>query len=182
MLNKLPDWCEPTLQGIAYWLGYKKQFYRDYPLSEGAIVGEALQLIKSNLAINQKLTCEDSYKKLGLNINNQKRADIVLWEDDSVKCVVEVKRADASSKLIDIDICKLNKLKRTKIDVRCFLLIVSQNKKPIRFVNKSGIAVKGTLIIDGIEVKTRRVCKVTSTFNQKKSIESAHYACLIEVL
>lgn len=40
-----PEWTDSLLQRLAYWIGYKKQYYRFYPLSEDAIVGETLSLL-----------------------------------------------------------------------------------------------------------------------------------------
>lgn len=57
----LPKWIDPLLQGLTYWIGYKKQLYPHHPLSEGAIVGESQNLIYSRLEKAQKLHCEYPY-------------------------------------------------------------------------------------------------------------------------
>jgi len=44
-LNKRPRWTQRALQGVAYWMGHRRCLYRDYPLSEGALVAEVCNLI-----------------------------------------------------------------------------------------------------------------------------------------
>ncbi len=48
-LKKQPSWVERALQGVAYWMGHRRCLYRDYPLSEGALVAEVCNLIYANL-------------------------------------------------------------------------------------------------------------------------------------
>lgn len=48
-LEPLPSWIITSLQGLAFWIGYKRALYRDYPLSEGALVTELRSLIHANL-------------------------------------------------------------------------------------------------------------------------------------
>ena len=39
-LEKQPVWVDRALQGVTYWMGQRRCLYRDYPLSEGALVAE----------------------------------------------------------------------------------------------------------------------------------------------
>ena len=173
-------WAEPLLQGISFWLGYKKQLYRHYPLTEGAIVGEAIHLVYANISENDSLICEKMYKEMGVKDAGQTRADLVIIDKKSKneKVIIEVKRNSASQKLIDGDLKRLSEVKKTKRNVRCFLLLVSQSLKPKKFVNNNGMAVKGDIPIADFHVNVRRVCKATGSFKGKNA---AHYACLIEV-
>jgi hypothetical protein len=57
-LNKRPRWTQRALQGVAYWMGHRRCLYRDYPLSEGALVAEVCNLIYANLPDHLELHCE----------------------------------------------------------------------------------------------------------------------------
>lgn len=46
-LQKLPSWVETTLQGLAYWMGYRQCLFHGHPLPEGALVAEACGLIQA---------------------------------------------------------------------------------------------------------------------------------------
>ena len=63
-LNKYPSWIERALQGITYWIGHRRCFYRSYPLSEGALVAEVCNLIHANLPDALSLMCEVQYSKI----------------------------------------------------------------------------------------------------------------------
>lgn len=63
-LQPLPDWLTTSLQGLAFWISYKRALYRDYPLSEGALVTELRTLIHANLSDEHFLKCEVAYSKL----------------------------------------------------------------------------------------------------------------------
>jgi hypothetical protein len=39
-LKKHPKWVDGAFQGVTYWMGHRRCLYRDYPLSEGALVTE----------------------------------------------------------------------------------------------------------------------------------------------
>lgn len=38
-----PEFLESALQGVAYWMGYRRAYYRSYPIPEAAIVNRGLQ-------------------------------------------------------------------------------------------------------------------------------------------
>lgn len=200
-----PDWTDNVLQGLAYWIGYKKQYYRFYPLSEGAIVGEALSLLASNVDMkSMRLDAEIMYKEI-CDWNNNGRADIVIshkiLDKDApkekkngfnykkqVESIIEVKRYGANSQLIESDFERMaDCLKKSEIhDLRCFMLLVSQDGIPKKYVTENGKANRKKYIItnrDNYFVQTRRVCKAVAQFDHKdkKASDSAYYACLIEV-
>ena len=85
----LPIWVNPLLQGTSFWMGYKTQLYRHYPLTEGAIVGEAVALLKGNLDSNFRLECERMYKELNVPIETKERADLVIMEDGKIRNQLE---------------------------------------------------------------------------------------------
>src|ERR1039458_7972154 len=60
-LERQPVWVERALQGVTYWMGHRRCLYRDYPLSEGALVAEVCNLIYANLPEALQLLCEVQY-------------------------------------------------------------------------------------------------------------------------
>jgi hypothetical protein len=67
MGHSLPErqvWLEHALQGLAFWIGHRHSLFRDYPLSEGALVAEACNLIQANLPRELVLMPECVYKNL----------------------------------------------------------------------------------------------------------------------
>jgi hypothetical protein len=180
----LTNWTEPLLQGLAYWIGYKKQLYPHSPLSEGAIIGESTNLIYSHLENGQKLHCEYSYSKI-LDFDTEDRADLVITENDELSVVIEVKRLEAGRTRIIRDFEKLFGIRYPDKKVRCFVLLVCQQKLPKEFVNNKGVAKTGVLTFESlsgnIDVKVLRTCKSTFSFKEN-AISKANYVCLIEVL
>ena len=208
MKTELPECTGKVLQGLAYWIGYREQYFDAHSINEGEIVGEALKLFaaKSDMRVN----AEVMYKTLCSKWSSKKeRADIVLsFEPENkedfdykrdVRNVFEVKRRGASYAEIKKDLKKLAKFLSLKNDenVRAFLLYVSPNKLPKKFVAKDGRAIRGDIGIpetDEYVGRARQVKKSLSTFyryrkgannTKKKTLEiarNANYACLIEVV
>ena len=96
----------------------------------------------------------------------------------AVSTIMEVKRQQSSLKSIKSDLERLYKVKQAKPEIRCFLLLVSQKKRPKHFVTTNGLAKRGFLSDMGIPCKVIRVCKAAASFRKEKS---AHYVCLVEV-
>ena len=63
-LEKWPYWVQRALQGVTYWIGHRRCLYRNYRLSEGALVAEVCNLIHANLSDQKLLMCEVQYSKL----------------------------------------------------------------------------------------------------------------------
>lgn len=195
MSNKLPEWSVELLTGLAFWIGYKQQYFRHYRLSEGAIVCEALSLINSKIENRKKLIPEVMYRKLypkDSNYNRLERADIIIASKDAdknnisktVEDVIEVKRYSAGKTLIENDLNRLAKLLSSSDNenLRCFLIVVSESKRPKIYVNSNGNARKKPILLNnGYRVHVRRVCKTTSSF-RAGNIKNANYACLFEVI
>jgi hypothetical protein len=176
-------WIDRVLQGVAHWIGYKKQFYSGHLINEGAIVSEAIGIMSAYMDSNQQIECEKQYSEISDQINGGERADIVRCTDGKIDFVVEVKRFEAGRKLIEADLIKLSKIKQNNKDIRCCLLLVSQSKAPFPFVNDNGIADRNKYILPGTNHKTKviRVCKSVSSFRENAYLK-ADYACLIEVI
>ncbi len=184
--NDIRHWAEPLLQGLTFWLGYKEQLYPNYKLSEGAIIGEAVQLFYSHLRNHEeKLDYEVMYKTFGIYDTGLTRADLVIMKkkekitfEDEILSVIEVKRTNNDG-LFRKDFNKLLKVKKQLAHIKCFLLLVCQGFKPELFVTKKGNAKKKINIDERYKLKVRFVRKASRFFDSEKR---AHYACLIEVL
>lgn len=177
--DKIPYWSERLLQGTAFWIGYKTQLFKDYPLTEGAIVGEAVSLITGALKEGYTLECEIMYKNLNVNTNRRTRADLVIKKGDYVDSIIEVKRANSANKKIEDDLKRLSNFHKTNPDSRCFLLLVSQKFRPYNYINPNGLAIHKENHTNDYVAKVRRACKAATSF---KSKSKAHYSCLIEIL
>lgn len=176
--GKKPSWTERLLQGTAFWVGYKSQLYH-YPLTEGAIVGEAAALLNSSLDSNYILDCEVMYKDLGLKDSSQTRADLVIRKNGGADSVIEVKRAKSTNKKVTEDFIRLARFHKDNPDSRCFLLLVSQKFRPSNYITEEGKAILNEIKGKTYIAKVRRACKAAASF---KSKDSAHYSCLIEVV
>jgi len=59
-----PFWAKRALQGIAFWIAHRRCFYRQHPLTEGALVAEICNLINANLRDRDlTLDCEVQVSK-----------------------------------------------------------------------------------------------------------------------
>lgn len=198
-LERWPTWSEKALQGLAFWIGHRHALYPNYPLGEAALVAEACNLIFANLGPDEILLCERQYSQLMPTgtwpqaLGKRSRADLVVarglthsqakYSESLVgyaTSVIEVKRAFAPKAQIDQDLNRLAVFKRENKDVRAFLFLVAEAKRPRRFVESRGKAILGKHHIENYDAhyRVRRACKAAAAFSGK---ESAHYACIIEV-
>ena len=99
---------------------------------------------------------------------------------DNLEAVIEVKRASPGGAQIDNDLQRLAEVKAAVPKVRAFLFVVSEARRPTRFVSPDGRAILGATEIreTSATYRVRRVCKASASFNGRKT---AHYACIIEV-
>ncbi|WP_149304913.1 hypothetical protein [Pareuzebyella sediminis] len=189
--SPLPNWCAPTLQGLAYWLAYKKEFYNDYKLSEGAIVGELAQGINSNIDNhNEVLECERMYKELSPCIKGQTRLDLAIGRKskgtrgkslniETLKYALEVKRYENGWNLILEDLNKLKELHSQNKLIRCFLIVASQNYRPVKLVSDKNHPIEKFLKSElNFETKVRTVKKA---FSSKRKSDYGNFAILIEL-
>jgi hypothetical protein len=196
-LKKMPAWSIAALQGVCYWMGHRRSLYRHYPLAEGAVVAEICNLISANLPDSRELTCEVQYSKLsGLpeapkvegkeEITLERtRADLVVSEgslDDGAapEYVIEVKRYSAGKREIEADLRRLAEIRHRYPKTRAFLFVISEGKRPNRFLNDKGNSLKGKLRIPDSKdhFRVRRTLKAAHAYTRW---ENAQYACLLEV-
>lgn len=178
--NGKPVWVESALQGLAFWMGYRKQLYRHHPLPEGAMVAELAAIMSANLREGDRLACEYLYSK-ATDAEDRSLVDIAILKEEVPHTFIEVKRGNAWIRLLEKDMLKLWRVKSAVPSARCFLIIGSQGNLPGRFVDKeTGNAIKGMFMTsDDVRYKVVRVCKAASSFNKKSS---AMYSCLLEVM
>ncbi|HUN86784.1 MAG TPA: hypothetical protein VMU48_20555 [Terracidiphilus sp.] len=192
-LQKQPRWIERALQGITHWMGHRRCLYRDYPLSEGALVAEVCNLIYANLPQTHQLLCEVQYSSLVSchpvpgPLQGRIRADLVVARkaaqrhvDPVPEFIIEVKRASAPRNLIDADILRLAVLRRHHPDIRAFVFVISEAERPKRFVNAAGHSIRGIHLISGEDeyFRVRRTWKAAHAFTKR---DRAQYACLLEI-
>jgi hypothetical protein len=197
-LHPLPAWATTALQGLAFWIGYKRALYRDYPLSEGALVTELRSLIHANLSDEHFLHCEVAYSKLSPKrtdrpkiIAGSVRADLVVaTASESQKTpgkliysphvVMEFKRARAPAAQITKDLQRLAAFLSIRPAARAFLLVLSESDRHDRFVTEEGSSKKGEHAIPGSAgtFRVRRTLKAAHAYSNKSS---ANYASIVEV-
>ena len=184
-----PSWAQKALQGVCYWIGHRRQLYAGYPLSEGAFVAEVCNLIHANLPDRQMLRCEVMYSKLldrpvpkGSVLTELARADLVVLDRKTEKpvYVIELKRLSAGNSEINADLARLAEVKRHLPHLKAYLFLVSEAKRPTRFVNDEGASHRQWETIPNRNelYRVRRTWKAAHAF---KSKDNAQYACLIEV-
>lgn len=191
----VPEWVRPALQGLTYWIGHRRSLYGQYPLGESALVAELSNLVYAHLDKTHRLRCEVQFAKFIKDesrpdiLTEKARADMVIAEIKKVrrrktkytaKEVIEVKRNQAPMPSIMLDLKRLAAVKDSREHLRAFLIIVSESERPKRFVSKKGTALKGRHHIEDSEryYIVRRVYKAARSFS---GIESANYACILEV-
>lgn len=207
VFHPIPAWTDEVLQGLAYWIGYRRSYYRHYPLLEGAITAELCNLLNGKLDHHSdgRLFCEVPYKNTYLESLTRGepdaiRIDLLIAEEnapikdarkhiflDTAKIAIEVKRGNASTFEITKDLFRLANLNAMRPDIRTFLLIVSESKLPSQYDwfsdPKDGddvSAARNPISIDGANsvMKVRRICKAMGSLKAK----AFHSAILIEVV
>ena len=195
--KKSPDWAKQALQGVTFWMGHRRCFYRRHPLTEGAMIAEICNLIHANLPHGLELTCEVLYAKLLPEKPTEKEKDQILTElaradlvvsagpldTDGVpkpKFIIEVKRGSTPNSEIDSDLRRLAEAKHRFPKAQAFLFVISEAERPDRFVNEKGMSRKKDFPIPKSKghFRVRGTAKAAHAFTKR---DRAQYACLIEV-
>ncbi|WP_175815555.1 hypothetical protein [Burkholderia diffusa] len=188
-----PVWLKKSLQGIAFWLGYRQSLYARRPLTESSIVTELSDLIHTNLRNNLELRGEVPFSKflrgdLPATLGKQARVDLVVAtklprvagqrSKLRTEYIIEVKRGDATKKSIDADLKRLWEVKNARPTRRTLLFVISEGKRPTRFTLSNGEPKGGPFPIPERKGYFRVHDVYTATGSDGKSV---HYACHIEV-
>ena len=202
MKEAVPKWAKSTLQGLAYWSGYKKLFYPYYKLTEGAYVGELCQSIQSHKSDEDVLEAERMYKEIFPGLSGQIRVDLVLGTKDkekikkfregkkknkripiidseNVHTIIEIKRYEQFKKIKE-DLVRLANAKVKNNQVRCFLIVVCVDGRPKEFVNENDRAIGAVKGFKHNECSAN-VRMVKKTYESNRPGAKAIYALLIEV-
>jgi hypothetical protein len=192
-----PWWLRRALLGTCFWMGHRRSLYREYPLGESAMVAELCNLLFANLPTGMKLVCEVQYSTLMIipggdektEFTERSRVDLCVCGPmkkgeeplERVQYAIEVKRGSASTTAVNDDLKRLAELKAARPDVGAWLLLVSEGRRPARFVTEKSFAVRKKLAIPDSagHCYVRAVMKAVPAV---KSLDNAHYACAIEVL
>lgn len=149
------------LQGIAYWMAYKKES-SNIDLVEADIVSEAALILSARFS-NYYVKKEVCYSVLG-DPSSKQHADLGIFSRSNSKCIciIEFKRGDNSGGYI-ADIKKVNRIKKLNKDIICLVIIAYRKncsiKVPTQYVYKNGKAKRGIIkTIPNAQVKVRRVC------------------------
>ncbi len=196
-LSPIPNWLTTALQGLTFWIGYKRALYRDYPLSEGALVTELRSLLHANLPDELFLKCEVGYTHLVKNKDRPKpiagrtRADFVVasridatgtkkgWKYKP-EFVFELKRSEAPARLIDQDLNRLAAFQASRQGARAFLIVLSETSRNDRFVTEEGKTRVGTHDVPGFAgtYTVRRTVKAAAAYQNR---DTGNYATIVEV-
>ena len=198
VLMLVPRWLNQTLQTLAFWVAYQNEVYRHHLLPEGAIVAELTRLIDANIASDMFVIREPLYRDLlpeGAGYGKRTyRADLAIKKrcskstSSSYETIIEVKRAGSPGSANDGDLIALAQLRKLNPQVRAFLVVVAQASLPGRWVAPNGIATPETESLSvtletgemlEVRYRVRRVAKAAASF---KSMNTATYCCLVEVL
>lgn len=192
----IPKYWNEILQGLSYWIAYKKQYFKDHLLTEGAIVAELTQLLSAKIESNMRIECERMYKEINPQIIDQSRVDILIGKKTNDKYkngkikklmpnelleIIEVKRYEGDWKKVEVDFEKLFKLKKNLPNTRLFQIVVGQEKLPDKIFNSKHNLMRRSIYNGNVELKTLpRLSK--KAFSTKKESEKGVYSILIEII
>ena len=163
--DKLFTALEHMAQGLAYWMGYRQEYYASHRLKECVAVEEAVLLLKAHLDNSQyTVECEVPYSKIDPLCTKAEFADIAIsLKQGGYQCVVEFKKSDQSIKAIENDFLKLNQIKAPNIKRLEIILFQSKSPGMVKIVMKDRKYVQRVITFPGpaksLKIKGRRLCK-----------------------
>jgi len=194
--NKIRPAIEDSLQGVAFWMGYRNTTCHKYVFTEYSLVNEFSSLLKSLLGKEYIIKREEKYSNHFPEIKKGDKMDLFITDKNGKKyAVIEVKRWRVKNRTtkegdeerryiseieIKKDIIRLAKLKRNN-DIPCFFILISERARPAEYVGENGNAVKKEFKIEGyddLKYSVIRVLKASASFKEK---ENAYYCCLVEI-
>ena len=163
---------EHMLQGLAYWLAYKRETVK-YLITEHEAVGEAIQILQSQLVSGYKIKREFSYNKVCGKYSVHQHADVaILNSQGECDCLIEFKIAGSTNGGYRSDIKKMINVKNECPDIDCYVVILYCQScsvgVPQKLVDSKGKAIKNPAPIYSTKIRVRRVCNAVCSKNAKK--------------
>lgn len=169
MLADIKPQIEHMLQGIAYWMAYKRKTV-SFDLKEVDFVTEAVTILESRFS-KYYVKKEVNYSDINSSLPKQ-FADLGVFSraDNKCICIIEFKLGNNFNYTDDIQ--KVNQIKVLNQDITYLVIIVYKNnctsKVPQRFVTNTGKAKRVIINIQGTKIKVRRVCNALASKNVSK--------------
>lgn len=179
MISEIKNAIDKTLQGLAYWIAYKKEL-SNIDLIEADIVSEAAHFLSARLS-NYFVKKEVDYSTLNSSLPKQ-YADLGIYsrENGKCNCIIEFKLGNSTNGGYKHDVQKINNLKKLETDITCLVIIAYKDsctiKVPKSLVTPDGKAKRGMVKnVKGVNVKVRRVCNALAS---KKVTKMKKVVCL----
>ena len=179
MTREIRNAIERTLQGLAYWIAYKKELI-GLDLIEADIVSEAAHLLFSRLS-NYYIRREIDYSTLNSSLHRQ-YADLGIFsrKDNKCVCFIEFKLGNNTNGGYKKDVQKLKRVKELEPNIICLVVVAYEKsrtlKVPEMLVTPEGKAKRGIIKDCGdAQVKVRRVCNALAS---KSASEMKKVICL----
>lgn len=173
MNNSIKKSINNMLQGLAYWMAYRREM-SSINIIEADAVSTAIDILRSNLPSDYVV--EREITKTSLPIVGSKKIDLGIRNKyNSYWCLIEFKLADATNAGYVGDIEKLYQIKKQNSNIDCLSVILYRKHcrfdYPSSFVDSKGKAKRTTIRVgqNNIPVKVRRVCNAFASATCDKS-------------
>ena len=164
-------------QGLAHWMAYRNEM-SNIQLIEADAVFVATDILRANLPDDYKVEREVTKKSLPIVKSHRIDIGIKSNKDDSYKCLIEFKLADATNKGYEGDVEKLSKIKQHDEDIDCLVVILYRKpclySEPKEFMAKSGIASRKMIEVGNNKalVNVRCICNSFTSTTNSRSIKT----------
>ncbi len=168
---------EKTLQGLAYWVAYKKEVYK-VKLSESVCVNQAHEFLQATLPHGYKICEQYHYSNLG-NPSSKELCDLAILDNNgNCLCLIEFKLEGPNNGGWKADVEKMSMYMPYKNNISFFVVVVCQKpcayNYPKDFVAPNGKTLTKTIHVplkkspkQTQAVKVRRVSKAFRSINSK---------------
>lgn len=126
----LYDAIEKMLQGLSFWMGYKKECYAGHSIMEQVAVDAAVGILNAHLDHTKyKIVCEYPYQSIpGVVASNNQRVDLVILDKvaNTCVCAMEFKMSTNTNGGVKGDIKKMSSIPST---VSRLVILLSPKEK-----------------------------------------------------
>lgn len=179
----LYDAIEKMLQGLSYWMGYKRECYAGHSIMENVAVDAAVGILNAHIDHSiYRIMCEYSYKSIpGAFSPGNKRADLVIIDKRTNTCIcaMEFKMSTNTNGGVIPDINKISSLPSTVSRLVILLSPMEIASVVSPFITKNNHA-KGKVSLGGSHppISVIRATRAMETSNSK----APYRAICIELL